>query len=674
LRKGIGSFAGALLHFSFACMLKSFRIFLILIFILSSCKKDKPVQPTGGFQLTSISIGQNNLNLSSGASNTNMPVDQPIVAEFSDKLDVTTVSHSFLLLKGNDTIPLNYFFLDSNKTISAKPLDSLLTATSYQLVINSNLKTLEGKSFGGVTVSFTTIPTTVKIDSLSVGATNFLNTDRPTNVDRNFPCYIHFDHPLDASTINSNNIRVIHQGANASITIAVSNDAHSLTINANQPLIHFDKYTLSLSNQIKSTDGSVFNGYSEDFYTAIDTTPKFPILSDDDLLNLIQQQTFKYFYDFAYPGCGMARERSTSGSTVTTGGSGFGVMALIVGMERGFITRQEGTDRLSQILTFLESADRFHGAFPHWLDGNTGHIIHFNPNDGGDIVETSYMMMGLLTMRQYLNASDPTENDLITRINNLWNSVEWDWYTNNQNTLYWNWSSVLGFQLQLQGYNEALITYLLAAGSPTHTISADTYTNGWAGNGSIVNGNSYYGFTLPLGEAYGGPLFFEQYTYLGFNPNNLVDQYANYWTQCVNHTQINRAYCIDNPANWVGYSDQCWGLTASDNQNGYAAESPTNDLGVIAPTAAISSMPYTPQYSMDALKFFYYTIGDKTWGEYGFYDAFNVTAGWWDNQYIAIDEGPIIGMIENYRTGLLWNLFMSCPEVTTAMNKLGFSN
>jgi len=370
----------------------------------------------------------------------------------------------------------------------------------------------------------------------------------------------------------------------------------------------------------------------------------------------------------------MARERSTSGSTVTTGGSGFGVMALIVGMERGFITRQEGTDRLSQILTFLESADRFHGAFPHWLDGNTGHIIHFNPNDGGDIVETSYMMMGLLTMRQYLNASDPTENDLITRINNLWNSVEWDWYTNNQNTLYWNWSSVLGFQLQLQGYNEALITYLLAAGSPTHTISADTYTNGWAGNGSIVNGNSYYGFTLPLGEAYGGPLFFEQYTYLGFNPNNLVDQYANYWTQCVNHTQINRAYCIDNPANWVGYSDQCWGLTASDNQNGYAAESPTNDLGVIAPTAAISSMPYTPQYSMDALKFFYYTIGDKTWGEYGFYDAFNVTAGWWDNQYIAIDEGPIIGMIENYRTGLLWNLFMSCPEVTTAMNKLGFSN
>jgi hypothetical protein len=398
------------------------------------------------------------------------------------------------------------------------------------------------------------------------------------------------------------------------------------------------------------------------------------VISDDELLTLVQQQTFKYFYDYAHPACGMARERNTSGNIVTSGGSGFSVMALIVGMERGFITRQQGLDRLGLILTFLENADRFHGVWPHWMDGNTGGIIHFNPNDGGDPVETSYLIMGLLTMRQYLNAADPDESSLIGRINTLWQSVEWDWYTNGQNTLYWNWSEELGFQFPFGGYNETLITYFLAAASSTHGIDAAVYHNGWAHNGSIVNGNSYYGFVLPMGESYGGPLFFEQYTYLGLNPTNLTDQYGNYWEQCKNHTLINRAYCIDNPKNWVGYGEQCWGLTASDNQNGYSAHSPTNDLGVITPTAALSSFPFTPVESMDALKFFYYTIGDKIWGEQGFADAFNVTAGWWDKEYIAIDQGPIIGMIENYRTGLLWNLFMSCPEVTDAMNKLGFSN
>jgi hypothetical protein len=199
------------------------------------------------------------------------------------------------------------------------------------------------------------------------------------------------------------------------------------------------------------------------------------------------------------------------------------------------------------------------------------------------------------------------------------------------------------------------------------------YDEGWANNGAMKNDAKYYGITLPLGSSHGGPLFFAHYSFLGLNPKNLRDLYANYWEQNVNHTLINMNYCVQNPLKYVGYSADCWGLTASDGNNGYSAHSPTNDKGVIAPTAALSSMPYTPEESMRALHFFYYMLGDRLWKEYGFVDAFNASAGWFDNQFLAIDQGTIIVMIENYRTGLLWNLFMTCPEVQAGLLKLGFT-
>jgi hypothetical protein len=190
----------------------------------------------------------------------------------------------------------------------------------------------------------------------------------------------------------------------------------------------------------------------------------------------------------------------------------------------------------------------------------------------------------------------------------------------------------------------------------------------------MINGKSFYDYTLPVGSDYGGPLFFAHYSFLGLDPRNLQDAYADYWQQNEHHTRINRAYCIDNPQQYAGYSENNWGLTASDNHLGYAAHSPAHDLGVITPTAALSSFPYTPEASMDALHFFYYTLGDRLWGEYGFYDAFNVTEGWYAGSYLAIDQGPIIIMIENYRTALLWELFMSVPEVWQGLEKLGFTS
>jgi hypothetical protein len=353
-------------------------------------------------------------------------------------------------------------------------------------------------------------------------------------------------------------------------------------------------------------------------------------------------------------------------------------MTIPVAINRNFITRADGLARVAKIVNFLDIyATKYHGAFSHWMNGGSGNTIPFSQtDDGADIVETSYLMEGLLTARQYFNGTDSTETNLRTTINKLYQNVDWTWFTNGgQNTLFWHWSPDYGWSTlqQVNGWNEAMITYVMAASSPTHPISKAVYTNGWAGNGSIKNGNSYYGFLLPVGPAYGGPMFFSHYSFLGINPNGLSDTYGNYQTQTSSQSHINYKYCVTNPQNYNGYSDSCWGLTASDIQNGYTASSPTNDVGVIAPTAALSSFPYSPAQSLAALNFFYYKLGDKLFGIYGFYDAFNLTNPWFDNDYLAIDQGPIVVMIENYRTKLLWTLFTGCPEIKTGMTNLGFS-
>jgi hypothetical protein len=354
-------------------------------------------------------------------------------------------------------------------------------------------------------------------------------------------------------------------------------------------------------------------------------------------------------------------------------------MSIVVAVHRNFISRADGLLRMQKIVGFLKNkADRFHGAFPHWLDGNTGKVIPFSPKDNGaDLVETSFLMQGLLTARQFFDVANTDETNLRNDINTLWKSVEWNWFTrSNEKVLYWHWSPTYNWDMNfpIKGWNEALITYVLAASSPTFPISKDVYDEGWASNGAIKNGNSYFGIQLPLGPNYGGPLFFAHYSFLGINPTGLTDAYANYQTQNTNHTLINYNFCKQNPNGFYGYSDSCWGLTASDDdKSGYLAHEPNNDDGVISPTAALSSMPYTPTESMKALKFFYYKLGDKTFKDYGFVDAFSLQDIWFADSYLAIDQGPIIDMIENYRSQLLWKLFMSCPEVKTGMRGLGFA-
>lgn len=412
-------------------------------------------------------------------------------------------------------------------------------------------------------------------------------------------------------------------------------------------------------------------------------------ISDDSLLTLVQYNTFQYFWNGAEPTSGAARERFHADNIypdndkhiITSGGTGFGVMAILVGIERKFITREEGVQRLTKLVSWLEKADRFHGAWPHWLNGETGKVKPFSPkDDGGDLVETSYLAQGLLCVRQYFKDGNDEEKQLAGKIDKLWREIEFDWYRNDKNVLYWHWSPQYEWEMNfaVEGYNECLIMYFLAAGSPTHPIPAEVYHEGWARKGSIQNDPAHeqYGYHLSLkhngAPQFGGPLFWSHYSFLGLNPHNLKDRYADYWEHNRNHTLINRQYCLENPKQYTGYGESCWGLTASYSINGYAAHSPNEDLGVISPTAALSSFPYTPDESMKVVRYLYESLGSKVFGEYGFYDAFSEHNNWYLPRYLAIDQGPIVVMIENHRTGLLWNLFMSAPEVQVSKAKLGF--
>lgn len=528
--------------------------------------------------------------------------------------------------------------------------------------------------------------TTQPVDTIPTPSTYFFSDLKVNGTFSGFNYYglnntpvvkITFSAPINQSSITANISLADASGNAVSYTSLLENNDNTVVITptALQPLT---KYTLNVNTGLLSkSNNKLQTVITVNLFTAVDETDKFARITDDELLTLVQRQTFKYFWDFGHPTSGLARERNTSGNIVTSGGSGFGIMAMITAINRNFITKAEGLARLQKIVAFLKTADRFHGAYSHWLDGNTGKVIPFSTKDnGGDLVETSYLIAGLITARQYFNGNSQAEESLRNDINNICNTVEWSWYRkDNGNVLYWHWSPNYNWEMNLpiRGWNECLITYVLAASSANFGIPKSVYDNGWAQNGTMKNGNTYYGIQLPLGPANGGPLFFSHYSFLGINPKGLTDAYANYETQTRAHTLINYYYCKVNPLNYYGYSENCWGLTASDIQNGYTASAPGNDVGVIAPTAALSSMPYTPIESKQALKYFYYKLGNKIWGEYGFYDAFSLHNLWFANSTLAIDQGPIIVMIENYRTQLIWNLFMSAPEVKTSLKNLGFN-
>jgi len=412
-------------------------------------------------------------------------------------------------------------------------------------------------------------------------------------------------------------------------------------------------------------------------------------LSDEQLLDLVQKQTFNYFWDGAEPTSGAARERyhvdnvypENDKSTVATGATGFGLMAILSGIDRGYVSKKQGLERLNKILDFLARADRFHGAWPHWFYGETGKVRPFGRKDnGGDLVESSFVAQALICINEYYKNGTAAEKRVAKKADELWRGIDFNWYRNGKNILYWHWSPQYQWEMNfpVKGYNECLIMYVLAAASPTHTVPAEVYHEGWARNGEIKADFSMYGHPISLDyqteKKSVGPLFWAHYSYLGLNPKGLKDRYADYWENNVNHTLITRDYCVENPKGFKGYGENNWGLTSSYSTKGYSGHSVNNDLGVIAPTAAISSIPYTPKESMKVIRHLYENLGDKVWGKYGFYDAFSETDNWYPKRYLGIDQGPMVVMIENYRSGLLWKLFMRNPDVKKGLTKLGFES
>ncbi|MCH7408579.1 Ig-like domain-containing protein [Belliella sp. DSM 111904] len=647
---------------------------ICFILIFSGCSEEKEL-PT--INVTSFSVGGNSPELVNDIYQ-DVPLDQPLTFRFSSALDPASIQGGIEFRKigdgGNVAVDFSHSLIAQNRELVIFPQGLLESNTRYQVRFNS-FRGASGEQVTAYELNFSTSRAGLEVVAVALVDSNPVHSNRILDVPLNLIGNISFTSAIDQNQNFASKIRVTGP-TNVSLTFSVLEDG-KLEFRSNAPLRDFSKYTLTIASGITGPDGDTKERQTRDLFTLPSAQDKFPRIPTEELLTKVQQQTFKYFWDFAHPGSGMTRERNTSGNLVTVGGSGFGVMTIIVGIERGFISRQQGVERWRRIVDFLETADRFHGAWSHWIDGNTGKMLPFSQFDnGGDLVETALMVQGLLTVRQYLNEQSPEEKIIIDKITKLWEEVEWSWYTRgNQNVLYWHWSPEhqWAMNLQISGYNESLIAYVLAAASPTYPIEKVVYDNGWARNGGMRNGNTFYNIPLPLGVNYGGSLFFSHYSFLGLDPRNMVDQYANYWTQGINHTLINRMYCVTNPLGFAGYRDNSWGLTASDNHAGYSAHSPTNDRGVITPTAALSSIPYTPEESIAAMEFFYYKLGDRLWGEYGFYDAFNQTEDWFATSYLAIDQGPIVLMIENYRTALLWDLLMQDQQVRQGLNKLGFT-
>lgn len=657
----------------FSLPLKAASFFFLFLILVTACDKDDEiVTPLNDLELSFARLGNQtilNMNAVDGSGAIFLGFSAPVDRTSADLFQISTGGTAIddtedWNAQGNQvTITVNHDWIEGE---------------TYTLQANSPLTSPEANNLEELMLTFSIIKQPLRVSRIQVD-TNLFNLDADAlnpNISVDQPMEITFSHPLVLLPQDLKTHISIEGRNDADFDIMALNDT-TFQLQFTENLKDFTTHQMVIDPGLGTAAERDFDGLELTFFTGPSATPDFPLLSDEELLTTVQEQTFRYFWDFGHPSSGMARERNTSGNTVTSGGSGFGLMAMIVAVERGFITMEQAIERWEQVVSFLETADRFHGAWSHWINGQTGEVIPFSAADnGGDLVETAFLVQGLLTVRQYLLQEAPQEMDLINRIKTLWEGVEWDWYTKGQNeALYWHWSPDNEFQINLKisGHNETQIIYILAAASPTHPIAPEIYHSGYARSGGMLNGQSYYGISLPLGSDYGGPLFFSHYSYLGLDPRNLEDQYANYWTQNVNHSLINYQYCVQNPKMYYGYSAQSWGLTASDSYIGYTAHSPNNDRGVITPTAAVSSIPYTPEESLAAIRHFYYDLGDRLWGEYGFYDAFHPTNNWEADSFLAIDQGPIICMIENYRTGLLWELFMTAPEVQQGLDALGFT-
>ncbi len=495
-----------------------------------------------------------------------------------------------------------------------------------------------------------------------------------------------FSHPLNKSNVAANIILVKNTFTGNDTSVAtewsLENNDSVLVVRPATALDYLSCYQLELLANLRSNNGGTLSSEQQiEIQTIVNPADKRSRISDEALLDTIQKATFNYFWTYDSETSGLVPDRNTASKDYCAiGATGFGIMTIPAAIERGFITRQAGLNRMLKMVDFLKNkVSSYKGVFPHYVNGKTGAVIASGNLDGWDVVETSFLMMGLLTARQYFDGSSADETNLREDINSLYQNIDWAYYTKEgQNALFWSWNPTGGWGIKLAGWNETLISYVLAASSPTHGINKAAYDQGFAGNGWMKDGTDYYGYVLPLGKAgdFGGPLFISQFSFLGINPKGLSDSYADYELQTSRHALINHDYCTRNPLGYSTYSDNCWGLTAgATSDRGYQSMSPVNDLGYVLPSASVASLPYATEASMKAVKYFYYTLGDILWTQYGFADSFSLDTYpyWVSSEVFGYDQLNMFIAIENYRSGLIWNLFTSCPEIKAGMKKMGFS-
>jgi hypothetical protein len=411
--------------------------------------------------------------------------------------------------------------------------------------------------------------------------------------------------------------------------------------------------------------------------------PAHAQLTDDELLDAIQEPAFQFFWNEANPANGLIRDRSQPGSPASIASVGFGLSAICVGADHGWVTRGQAATRVRTTLNTFYTGPQgtaasgtigFRGFFYHFLDMNTATRFVTWDNVELSSIDSALLMAGILDARQYFDSPDTDEVAIRAMADSLESRMDWTFFRNNTAGVYMGWkpgTGFAGFGLW-QGYNEAMILYLLALGSPSHPAPTFVWTTWTSG----------YNYTTQYGQTYVvfPPLFGHQYSHCWVDFRNIQDLYMrnhtplNYFENSRRATLAQQAYCIANPGGWVGYNDSTWGITASDAPTGYSARGAPpaqNDDGTLAPTAVAGSLPFAWDICLPALRNFYNNY-PSLWGPYGFRDAFNPTANWYDPDYIGIDEGPIVLMIENHRTGKVWNRMMAHPSIQTGLSRAGF--
>ena len=420
-------------------------------------------------------------------------------------------------------------------------------------------------------------------------------------------------------------------------------------------------------------------------------------------LDQLQRDTFKFFWETTPAGTGLTPDRAPGANTSSVAAVGFALTSYLVGVERGYVTRAEAATRTLRTLETLwrapqgpaaEGVAGYNGLFYHFLDGHDG--VRSDQSELST-VDTALLMAGVLSAQAYFDKDDETERSIRLLADQLYRRVDWAWASSPRHKplLSLGWSPEQGFiDYDWRGYNEGMLLYILALGSPTHPIDPQAWEE-WTRS---YRWESAYG---PPHVTF-GPMFGHQYSHVWVDFRGIQDGYmrskgSDYFTNSVRATHANRAYCIANPGGWKGYGELVWGLTASDGPLGaddaHGAATPfhaywargagpnASDDGTIAPTAAGGSVPFAPEVAIPTLMHFRDRFGDRLYGQYGFKDAFNLSypgksgepTGWFADQYLAIDQGPILLMIENYRTGFVWELLKKSAYVSAGLRKAGFT-